>query len=394
MKTKAIIFFLPLLLLAVAAFAAVNPKQIWKKQWITQDFITEGVSSADMNGDGHADLVAGHFWFAGPTFTRAEKFRPGKVYPIAEYVKESFLSWTRDMNDDQRPDIVMVGWPGKEIMLYLNPGAKSGDWESHQIIAEAATESPIFADLNRDGHEEIVCMVRGCFGYYECDPTDKTKPWKFTGVSESRSKSPYVHGLGVGDINGDGRADIVEKDGWFAQPEQLPGVWQWHKLSEPSKGGAQMLIHDFDQDGDNDIVTSLDGHGYGLGWYENAGKERDSAMVWHEILPTDAAKVGVGGLQFSQLHALAIVDFDRDGRMDFVTGKRYWAHGAKDPGSLDPALTVCFFNRSVNGALQWVPQVIDEDGGVGCDVLATDLNQDGKPDVAVGSKKGVFILTQ
>lgn len=394
MKIQILLPFLPLLLLAAAAVTAAHQKTIWKKQWITKDFITEGVSSADMNADGHTDLVAGHFWFAGPAFTDAKKFRPGKVYPIAAYVKESFLSWTRDMNDDRRIDIVMVGWPGKEIMLYLNPGSMNGDWESHQIIAEAATESPIFTDLNQDGHEEIVCMARGCFGYYECDPKDKTKPWKFTAVSEVRSKSPYVHGLGVGDINGDGRPDIVEKDGWFAQPEKLPGEWKWHKLSEPSKGGAQMLVYDFDQDGDNDIFTSLDGHGYGLGWYENKRKDRDGAMVWHEILPADASKKGVGGLQFSQLHALTMVDLDRDGRMDCVTGKRFWAHGDKDPGSLDPALTVCFLNRRVNGVLQWEPQIVDEDGGVGCDVLATDLNQDGKPDIAVGNKKGVFILTQ
>jgi hypothetical protein len=80
--------------------------------------------------------------------------------------------------------------------------------------------------------------------------------------------------------------------------------------------------------------------------------------------------------------------------MDFVTGKRFWAHGDKDPGSLDPALTVIFFNRDDNKSLRWQSQVIEADGGVGCDVIATDVNQDGRPDVAVGSKKGIFILKQ
>jgi hypothetical protein len=155
-----------------------------------------------------------------------------------------------------------------------------------------------------------------------------------------------------------------------------------------------MLVHDYDKDGDNDVVTSLDGHGYGLGWYQNDGKEKSFTFTYHEILPADAKKKGANDLQFSQLHSLAMADIDKDGRMDFVTGKRYWAHGKNDPGSLDPALTVVFYNRQEGDSIKWESSIIDQDGGVGCDVVATDLNNDGKVDVAVGSKKGVFVIRQ
>jgi hypothetical protein len=87
-------------------------------------------------------------------------------------------------------------------------------------------------------------------------------------------------------------------------------------------------------------------------------------------------------------------DFDRDGRIDFVTGKRYWAHGDKDPGSRDPALTVVYYNRKSDKGIRWESKVVDEDGGVGCDVTAVDLNNDGKLDIAVGSKKGIFVIRQ
>lgn len=384
---------LPCALLGVVLFA--NPKTSqWTKQVISSDFVTEGIAVNDINGDKLPDIVAGHLIYLGPDFSKAVAFRAGQIYPIGEYAKNSFITFSEDVNEDRLQDIIMVGWPGKEITLYLNPGETSKEWSVHRIIVEAETESPIWIDLTGDGKKEIVCMKQGCFGYYTADWSAVTKPWSWNAISEKRSNTPYAHGLGAGDLNGDGKPDIIEKDGWYEQPASLPGTWTWHELSQKCKGGSQMLVSDFDLDGDNDIATSLDGHGYGLGWYENLGKDQQWKMLYHEILPADPAKKGIDGLQFSQLHALALGDFDKDGRMDFVTGKRYWAHGKNDPGSLDAAVTVIFYNRLNDGKLQWKSQVIENDGGVGCDVLATDVNQDGKLDVAVGSKKGIFVIKQ
>lgn len=361
---------------------------------ISTDFVTEGAAAADIDGDGHRDLVAGHLWYKGPDFTTAVKFRPGQIYPIDAYTKDSFITFAEDLDGNKTNDIIMCGWPGKEITLYLNPGKTAGDWQKHVIITEASTESPVWIDVTGDGKKEIVCMNQGRFGYYQADKADVTKPWTFTAVSDKRADGPYVHGLGAGDLNGDGKVDIIEKDGWYEQGATLQSEWKYHTLSEQCRGGSQMLVHDFDQDGDNDIVTSLDGHGYGLGWYENTGKEKSFAMVYHEILPADGTKTSADGIQFSQLHALAMGDFDKDGRMDFVTGKRFWAHADKDPGSHDPALTVVFYNRKKEQGIDWQASIIDKDGGVGCDVLATDINNDGKLDIAVGNKKGLFILKQ
>jgi hypothetical protein len=391
MKTRAIVFPAGLLLLAIAV--AQGPiRKSWKKRVLTKDFLTEGLSAGDIDGDGKTDLVAGAFWFKGPGFTEAKAYRPGRAMPVKSYMEDSFLSWVDDLNGDGKNDILMASHPGKDLTLYLNPGKESTEWPVHRVMTQAATESPLWSDLDGDGKKELVCMQEGCFGYAEVDWADVTKPWTFVRISDKRANTPYVHGLGVGDLSGDGRSDIIEKDGWFEQPSGAGGKWIWHKQRFAGRGGAQMLVFDVDGDGDKDMVTSIDGHGYGLSWYENSGSKGAITFNHHEILPEDAAKTGADGLQFSQLHALESGDFDADGRMDFITGKRYYAHNGKDPGAEDPALAVVFYNRVEEGKVTWKSEVIDSDSGIGCQVLAVDLDGDGQLEFAAGSKKGVHVI--
>ena len=392
---KPVVLILPAGLLVLAYSAAKVPEGAagWHKKVLTKDFLTEGLSAGDLDGDGMKDLVAGAFWFKGPDFKEGKLYRPGRAMPIDGYMEDSFLSWVDDLNGDGRNDILMASHPGKDMTLYLNPG-KEGDWHARRVMSEAATESPLWLDLDGDGKKELVCQQGGKFGYAEADWSDVTKPWTFIAISEKRTDSPYTHGLGAGDLSGDGKVDIVEKQGWFEQPEEKDGTWIYHPEPFAGPGGAQMLVLDADKDGDNDMVTSLNGHGYGLVWYENRRKNGKVTFGRHDILPEDPAKTAPGGLQFSQLHALEAGDFDNDGRMDFITGKRFWAHNGHDPGARDPALAVIFFNRKEGNNVKWDPEVVDNDSGVGCQVLAVDLDGDGKLEFAAGSKKGVHVISR
>lgn len=390
MKIRA--WIMPAGLLGVAlVFAQAPPPALWKKRVLSPDFLTEGLSAGDLDGDGKLDLVAGAFWFKGPEFQKVIRYRPGVPASVTAYMEDSFLSWVDDWNGDGRNDILMASRPGKEVMLYLNPGGE-GEWVGHRVMDEAATESPLWTDVDGDGKKELICMQGGRFGYAEVGWSDVTQPWVFVPISEMRTKTPYVHGLGVGDLSGDGRPDIVCKDGWFEQPAKKGDAWIWHAQAFADRGGAQMLVFDVDGDGDQDMVTSLNGHGYGLAWFENRLADGAAEMIRHEILPEDPAKTGVDGLQFSQLHAVEQGDFDQDGRMDFVTGKRYYAHNGKDPGANDPALAVVFYNRKDGAGVRWQGEVIDADSGVGCQVVVADLDGDGRLEVAAGNKKGVHVI--
>ena len=99
------------------------------------------------------------------------------------------------------------------------------------------------------------------------------------------------------------------------------------------------------------------------------------------------------GVAFSQPHAMDLVDMNGDGLKDLVTGKRFWAHGPKgDPEPNAPAVLYWFeLVRHADKSVDWVPHLIDDNSGVGTQVLVVDVNGDKLPDIVVGNKKGTFV---
>jgi hypothetical protein len=256
-------------------------------------------------------------------------------------------------------------------------------------------ESPRFGDLTGDGQGELICMHQGEMGYATPDADDPTNPWVFHAVTSGGKWSKYTHGLGYGDVNGDGRADLFMKDGWWEQPASIDDVsWKPHPYRFAQRGGSQMFAYDVDGDGDNDIVTGLNAHGWGLSWFENM-KGEDGQITFRERRIMGAkAEESVHRVAFSQLHALSLVDVDGDGLKDIVTGKCYRAHDFRDPGSREPAVLYWFQLTRKNGKVDFVPHLIDDDSGVGRQLVTSDINGDGAVDIVIGNKKGTFAILQ
>ena len=156
-----------------------------------------------------------------------------------------------------------------------------------------------------------------------------------------------------------------------------------------------MHAYDIDRDGDNDVITSLAAHGYGLSWFEQVKKGNEINFVQHEILSTKSDQK-LAGVQFSQLHAVELADINGDGLKDIITGKRYWAHGPNgDADPSGPAVLYWFeLKRASNGSVTYVPHQIDEDSGVGTQFSVGDLNGDKRVDIVIGNKKGGFVFLQ
>ena len=379
-----------LLLLASSVIQAES----WNRVPIHDQFYSEGSSAGDIDGDGKVDLVAGPLWYRGPEFKESFAFTDVKPFSIFGY-SDNFFSAAFDANNDQKTDILIIGFPGQAARLYLNPGSPSenNQWQMVKIAPIIDNESPAVVDLIPGGTPEIVCGRDSSYGYYQAGENG-AQPWVWHPVSKKGTcGGRFAHALGVGDVNGDGRLDILDRTYWWEQPsEDTSGEWSQHQwaLEGYGPGGAQIRVADLDGDGDQDLVSSYSAHSYGLGWFEQVSPDR---FVRHDIMGASSLENDYG-VSFSQLHAVELVDMNGDGLKDIVTGKRFYAHNGKDPGGLqEPVLYWFECKRNAEGC-EFIPHLIDRDSGVGVDVLVRDLNADNLPDVVTSSKRGVIINFQ
>jgi hypothetical protein len=390
--------------------------RIFKKIQLHDQFWSEGANFGDLNNDGQNDIIAGPWWWEGPDFKKRHEYYPAtatfnlKLTPMTtakvpgfegtlgqnNTYSDNFFAWVFDFNKDGWNDILIVGFPGRDTSWFENPKGKEGHWTRHKIFDQTDNESPTFTDLTGDGKPELVCITKGQYGYAEPDWSDPSKPWKWHPISPNNKYGNFTHGMGIGDVNGDGKLDLLEKDGWWEQPAALAGdpVWKHHK--QPfGVGGSQMYAYDINGDGTNDIITGLAAHGFGLSWFEQRGSGDNATFTEHVIINKVPAESKYG-VKFSELHAIDLVDMDGDGLKDIVTGKRFWSHGrVGDPDRNDKAVTYWFkLVRGADKSVDFIPYLIDDDTGVGTQVVAGDVNKDGLPDIVVGNKKGAYVLLQ
>ena len=378
-----------------AANAAATPA--YKKLTLSKEFYSEGAAFADFNKNGQLDVVSGPYWYEGPDFTKRHELFTPFVFDPLKY-SDNFFAFTHDFNADGWPDVLVLGFPGVDASWYQNPGVKGGPWRRYVAALPVDNESPTFGQLLAKGPPSIVCMSAGRIGYFTLEPKDPARPWTFHAVSPVMAGwQRFTHGLGFGDVNGDGLNDILEKDGWWEQPASLAGdpVWKRHPFSFAAKGGAQMYVMDVNDDGVPDVITSKAAHGYGLSWFEQvrATDGGESRFKEHVIL-SEKPDEKIAGAQFSQLHAVVLSDVDGDGLPDIVTGKRWWAHGPSgdaDPSGT-PVLYAFLLRRGPNHSVSYEPRLLEDTTGVGTQLIAADVNGDGRPDFVVGNKRGTAVL--
>jgi hypothetical protein len=412
----------PLLALTVlggAAFLALAASQTtppvlrnFKRIVLSDQFWCEGATFADFNKDGENDIVAGPWWWEGPDFgKRHEIYQPAATFQLAlgeqtqvtvpgfegglgrkNTYSDNFFAFPQDFNEDGWIDLLVVGFPGQFTSWFENPKTADRHWTKHPVFPQTDNESPTYTDLTGDGKPELVCITAGAYGYATPNPANPAAPWDWHRISPDKKYGNFTHGMGVGDVNGDGRADLLEKDGWYEQPASLAGdpEWQHHEVAFAKAGGAQMYAYDVNGDGRNDVITSLAAHGFGLAWYEQTA---DGNFKPHLIIGQKPEENRYG-VKFSELHAIDLVDMNGDGLKDIVTGKRFWSHGrVGDPDRNDEAV-LYWFELKRGAEVDFIPHRIDNNSGVGTQVVTGDINGDQLPDVVVGNKKGVFVLLQ
>jgi hypothetical protein len=463
------------------ADAADYALHTFQKIQLTDKFWTEAPAIGDINRDGHVDVVVGPFWYEGPDFRKRHAFYPAtetfrRMRPDGtEEIVEGFdgalgsgesidntdvyFAKVVDLNGDGWPDVLVVGMePGHHptrgasvsASWYENPGRKGLEgnalWKRHLVVENVGSFCVDFFDLFGDQKPVLLAMQifvdtpGGQLGYFQPEPSDPTLPWIFHPISEKSAEFGwYSHGLGHGDLNGDGRIDVLSSDGWWEQPapHEPQALWafhpypfalgpgqikQGHELYDVAPdgvptlasvyGGSQMYVADLNGDGLPDVVMSIAAHGHGLAWWEQLAQRNprhmaiatecdtasfNSAQFKRHLITWKAPSDNRYGVEFTEMQAVAFADIDGDGLPDIVTGKRFWSHGK---GSLDPesnAAAVLYWFKQVrddDNGVHFVPFLIDANSGAGTQIAVGDVNGDGHPDIVVANKRGTFVFIQ
>ncbi|HTF63248.1 MAG TPA: VCBS repeat-containing protein [Edaphobacter sp.] len=355
-------------------------------------------SVLDINGDGKLDIAAGRNYYMSPNWTKYSDYRDGAETNGPD-VDDNYEG-TVDVNNDGHMDVVSSGWMRRQgIWWYENSNKLGSKWESHAILAADGLEGMVIGNLAGHGDKDLLV------NYFA------KKPGRSLIWMEHLNQAPWYkehalgpegvgvsHGSGIGDINGDGRNDVVTASGWFEAPERPTGQqWIWHPDYQFQTGGAGLpiLISDVNGDGLSDIVMGS-AHGYGLAWFEQRmvnGKRSFSEHWIEKAYPT--------------IHTMVLADLDGDGKPELITGKQLFAHNGGDVAALEPVFLFYYkmnkgqFERHVLSYSYLTPYFGKNSNGqppptyvigTGMKLNAADMDGDGRADIVVACRTGLYIF--
>ena len=344
----------------------------FRRHVINQQSEYSAAAVIDVNRDGQLDIVCGGLWYEAPTWNQ-------HFVREVEHIRGRFDGYSHlplDVNQDDWTDVVTVNLRSHSIKWIQNPGSDSGAWKTHTAGHFDNMETGRLIDVDRDGQIDVLPNGTQSAVWWSVERGNHPR-WS----QHDLPNEVAGHGIGFGDIDGDGRGDIVGPEGWLKAPlNARTDRWRWNPEFELGSASIPILVVDPDDDGDNDVVWSI-AHGFGLYWLEQVQVDGKRQWIHHTI-----------DTSWSQCHAPLWVDLNGNGRMELVAGKRYMAHEGRDAGAYDPL--VAYRYEFSNTTRTWHRNLIsyDEQVGFGLDPKAEDLDGDGDLDLVVSGRSGLYWL--
>ena len=382
---------------APASQVRTRPADIaFKVQMIDPGF-SESVAVADFNKDGRLDILSAEHWYEAPSWTRH------KVRDIAfngSYI-DNFSDLPVDVDGDGYVDVVQIAYFARRIVWLKNPGKSGATWVETEIDPVGPTEFAFLVDLDNDGKAlEILPQFTGA----------AKAPLTWYGLAGGKwqkhvvSGESYGHGIGVGDVNGDKRNDILTPAGWLEAPADVraPGEWILHRTDwgtvppqlappapqplgpigtlPPARPAEYAFMYVLDVNGDtrNDVVTSM-AHSYGVLWFE----QQDAGWIPRVIDAT-----------WANAHSTAMADMNGDGQLDLVAAKRYFGRSGSEPAEREPMGIYWYqFRPGFKTTVEWIRHIVDYGGraGGGLQMVVEDMDGDGDRDIVTPGKTGLFL---
>lgn len=353
--------------------ASLEPQLIFERQRIGTT-VFEAASAFDVDRDGHTDIVSGAYWYAGPDFQTAHKIT--EVAAVGDYY-DDFSDYPLDVDGDGWVDIVTGGYFSESLRWLENPGPAAGEWKVHHVDKTGPIERCVHYDIDGDGIGEVFPITSPLLAY----KLDRSAGGfrKYVLATEGGGG----HGIGFGDVNGDGRPDAVFNGGWMEGPEDpLSGQWVWHpEFDLGGSASVPILVYDVNEDGRSDLIVG-GAHTYALDWWEQGVENGQRTWTRHSIDPYR-----------SQYHDLVLADIDNDGELEMITGKRYRAHSGHDPGANDP---IGLYYFEINGG-EFQRYTLDygpagQASGAGIYLWVEDVDGNGWLDIVAPGKDGLYLF--
>jgi hypothetical protein len=376
-----------------AATSSAGELDFREQELKTKLTVGYAVRLVDMNDDGRLDIAIVDseriLWLENPNWEEHIMTEPGQIK------KDNVCFAPLDINGNGRIDFAVgAEWnPGNTssggTIQWIEQPEKPGErWKVYPIGEEPTMHRMDFADLDGDGKAELIAaplLGRGTTRPHFAEnpvrllsfqiPKDPAKgPWKPEVINEDLH---VTHNFTVTDLTGNGRPDIliVSFEGVHLLERQESGKWRRTHIgvgdqeSSPNRGASEIKRGKF-ADGRDYIATIEPWHGDKVVVYTRPEGDRpsDGPWLWNRLVLDDELAWG---------HAVWCADLDGDGDQELVIGVR-------DDQGAEARRGVRIYDPQ-EGGKSWKRTLVDPGGVAVEDLVAGDLNGDGRPDIiAVG----------